>query len=42
VLHLLECHEVLVQNAPQALQQHLIQAVYNILRISLGRFFLSY
>ena len=35
MLHLLDCHEVLIQNAPQALQQHLIQAVHNILKISL-------
>ena len=35
VLHLLECHEVLIKKAPQAIQQHLIQAVHNILKVCL-------
>jgi hypothetical protein len=33
VFHILECHEILLCNAQQAMRQHSVQTVHNLLRI---------
>ena len=35
VFHVLECHDVLLENIPQAMKQHSVQTVHNILKICL-------
>ena len=34
VFHVLECHDVLLENIPQAMNQNIVQSVHNILKIS--------
>ena len=34
VLHVLECHDVLLNNVPQAMNQNVVQTVHNLLKIS--------
>lgn len=33
VLNILECHDILLQSAPQAMKQHTLQTVHNLLKI---------
>ena len=34
IFQILECHDILLNNAPQAMRQHVVQVVHNLLKIS--------